>query len=231
MKRLSLVVLFLVGLFAVPTAPAQQQPLTRGTLPAGSAVARPAANAPIALVDINYIFKNHARFKQMMDEMEAEVKRAEEEVRSEQASIRTAAQALDQFKKGTPDYKSIEEELAQRSSNLSVRVNLQKKEFLQKEARIFHTVYQEVLKEVEYYAQSHGTLAVLRFNGDTADEENPEDVLRDINKAVVWSVKEIDITPFVLANLNRGAVAAPAATAGGAVNPTRQGSLPAPPRR
>lgn len=229
MKRLPLVAMFLAGIVAVQLAPAQQF-----TRPAATVAAAPqaAASWPIALIDISAIFKNHVRFKQMMAQMEEDVKRAEQEVKAEQESIRAAAQKLDQWKKGSQEYKALEEELATKSSALSVRVNLQKKEFLQKEAAIYHTVYQEVLRVVQYHAQKNGTQVVLRFNGDTVDAQNPEEVLRDINRAVVWYASGLNMTDVVLADLNRGASAAPAASTGvpGARVPV-QGSLPAPMKR
>ena len=188
--------------------------------------ARPAARPPvIALLDVAYIFKNHPRFKAMMAEMKADVERAEATVKKEGEGIRSQAERLKDFRQGTPDYKGLEEELTKRQADLSVRIQLQKKEFLQKEARIYYTVYQEIFQEADYYAQQNGIDMVLRFNGDPVDVEKPDDVLRDINKPVIWYSKDrCDITPIVLDRLVRrgGAGPAGAAPAAGIPFPTNR---------
>ena len=70
---------------------------------------------------------------------------------------------------------------------------------------------------MEYYAQQNNIGLVLRFNGDQVNPDRPEAILKAINKPVV-SQNNIDITPDVLALLNRGGSpggVAPAANQGG----------------
>ncbi len=61
---------------------------------------------------------------------------------------------------------------------------------------------------MKYYAQRHDIGLVLRFNGDKVDLNRREDVLREINKSVVFQ-NQVDITPDILALINRDAGAAP----------------------
>jgi len=184
----------LVGFYASRETAAQQP---------GRTARRPQHGGPaIALLDVSYVFKNHTRFKAMMADMKADVQRAEARVRSERDAIRKLAERLKDFRKGTPDYKALEEELVKRQADLAAGVQLEKKEFLQREAKIYYNVYQEVLQEVDYYAAANGIAMVLRFNGNPVDQEKPEDVLRHINKPVIWYAKNYDITPVVLGRIN-----------------------------
>jgi len=160
----------------------------------------------IALLDISYIFKNHARFKSMMDGMKGDVKRAENQVKRERDSIRTLAERLREFRSGSPEFKQLEQELAKRQSDLQVQMQLQRKDFLHQEAKIYHTIYREILQEVEYYATSQGISVVLRFSGDPVDIEKPDEVLRDLNKSVVYYSSGLDITPMVLERLNQRSI-------------------------
>jgi Skp family chaperone for outer membrane proteins len=181
---------------------------------------RPGAGPHVALLDVSYIFKNHARFKDMMQGMKADVERAEAHVKSERDAIGKLAEGLGNFRKGTPDYKQMEEELAKRQADLSVQVTLQKNEFLQREATIYHNVYEEILQATDYYSKQNGIDMVVRFNGDPVDVQRPDSVLAHINQQVVWYQKNMDITPAILQELNRTAVnpgparAAPARPAG-----------------
>jgi hypothetical protein len=55
---------------------------------------------------------------------------------------------------------------------------------------------------VKYYAKRQQIGLVLRFNGEPVDPNRRDDVLREINKPVVCQ-DQIDITPDILALLNR----------------------------
>lgn len=173
----------------------------RATAPMAAAPQRPAGNG-IALLDVSAIFKNHGRFKAMMSEMEGDVKRAEEAMKTERETIRSLSERLKDYNAGSPEYKQLEGQVAQRQSDLQVQVALQRKEFLQRESKIYHMIYQEVEQEVAYYAQQMGIAVVLRYNSDSSDPNKPDDVLRDINKQVVWSSQGLDITGTILQRLN-----------------------------
>jgi Skp family chaperone for outer membrane proteins len=164
------------------------------------------AGPNIALLDVNYIFKNHARFKGAMADMKTDVQRAEEQVKQEREAISGLAERLNGLNKGTRDYQQLEEELAKRQANLAVRVSLTKNEFMQREATIYNNVYQEILQATDYYAKQNAIDMVLRFNGDKVDPQKPDSVLAFINKPVVWYQQQMDITPAILQELNRTAL-------------------------
>ncbi|NUQ66286.1 MAG: OmpH family outer membrane protein [Pirellulales bacterium] len=185
-----------VSTLAVPAAYGQNRTMA----PMAAAQPRPAGNG-IALLDVSAIFKAHTRFKSMMKDMEADVKRAEEQMKQERDTIRALSERLKEFRAGSPEYKQLEEQVAQRQSNLSVQVALQRKEFLQRESNVYHMIYQEIEQEVAYFAQQNGIAVVLRFSGEQGDPGKPDEVLRDINKQVVWSAPGLDITATILQRL------------------------------
>jgi Skp family chaperone for outer membrane proteins len=152
-------------------------------------------------LDVNAVFKEHGRFKAAMNDLEIKVKQAEQQVKQERDTIKNLSERLKDYRAGSPEYKQLEEELAKRQSDLSVQVALQRKEFLQQEAKIYHTVYQEIEQEVQYVAASNGIAVVLRYSGEPVDAEKPDDILRDINKSVVWYSDGLDITPIIKARL------------------------------
>ena len=47
---------------------------------------------------------------------------------------------------------------------------------------------------------------VLRFNGEQVDVQRPDSVLNFINRPVVWYDPGLDITEFILADVNRPGV-------------------------
>ncbi|MGD0383218.1 MAG: OmpH family outer membrane protein [Thermoguttaceae bacterium] len=178
------------------------QVFSQGGVPLRQPVAPQAgAGTNIALLDVSYIFKNLPRFKSMMDEMKADVDGAESNVNKERETIRKLVEQLDTFRKGSPDYNAMEKDIAEREANLTVKVQLQRKEFLAREAKIYFTVYKEIEQEVDYYCSNKGIDIVLRFNGDQADVDKPDSVLSFINKPVVYYDKGRDITKPILDTL------------------------------
>ena len=128
-------------------------------------------------------------------------------LKQERQAIAKMQERLEALKPGTPDYKQLDEQVAKAKAAFNVKASQQRKEFLDREARIYYDTYLEVNDAVKYYAQRHNLGLVVRFNGDPTDPNRREDVLRAINRPVVYQ-NAIDITPDVLQELNRSATVA-----------------------
>jgi outer membrane protein len=190
----------------VSSSHAQQRPMAGMGIPQG-------IPSNIAVLDVSYVFKNLPRFKAFMEQMQADVAAAENDVKKEREALKHEIDQLEQFRSGTPDYKEREAQLTRRRAELATRIELQKRDFLQRESKIYNTIYEEMMQEVEYYAANNGVAMVLRFNGDPVDTQKPEDVLRRINQPIIWYPRDRDITPIILEKLaNRGGGANPAAS-------------------
>jgi Skp family chaperone for outer membrane proteins len=204
-KALSVAVLFA----AVALPATAQQP------------ASPSANATrygIAVVDINYIFKNFAAFNASMEGIKADIQQAETGLKKDRESIQAKEEQAKQYQPSSPEFKQMDEELARLKADFNIRAGRTRKDFQEREAKVYYQTYLQVSSTVQSFAQQNNIGLVLRFNGDPVNPDRPEAILKAINKPVV-SQDNIDITPDVLAMLNRGGAAggmAPAANQGGA---------------
>lgn len=183
---------------------------------------------PVAIIDMTYIFENHPGFQARRNALRGQVEQAEVDVKGRQEEIKKLVDRLNDYSPGTPEYKQLEEDITKRDADLKVSVQLSKKDFLLHEAKMYFTVYQEIADETRMYAERAGIQLVLRFNGDQIDTNNPQEVLKELNKTVVYSSPSIDITPIVLEQIKRRQ-SAPAATTG--ARPAVQQVPGAPPRR
>ena len=169
--------------------------------------ARPAATTPIAggvaIVDMTYIFEKYSGFQSKKDALQKDITLAEQELKSMQQAMQTLAERLKDYKPNTPDYNAIEEELAKRNAEGQVKMQKQKKEFLGREAKMFYSIYQEVSDEIKVFAERNSINLVLRFTGDPVDVDDPQQVVKELNKGVVYYSASIDITPHILEQLNR----------------------------
>lgn len=189
---------------------------------ATSAVAQqasPSANASrygLAVVDINYIFKNYAQFKTAMEGIKGDIQQAEAKLKVDREAIQTKENQAKEFQPSSPEFKQLDEEVARLKADFNIKASRTRKDFQEREAKVYYQTYLQVSSTVEYYAQQNNIGLVLRFNGDQVNPDRPEAILKAINKPVV-SQNNIDITPDVLALLNRGgspAGVAPAASRG-----------------
>ena len=169
------------------------------------APAAPAAHT--AVIDVGYIFKNHARFKAAMDKMKDEVMAAENSLKAERDRINGLMEQLKGFNVGTPEFKKLEAEVAKAQGDFNVTAQLQKKDFMDREAKVYLQVYNEIEQAVSQFARQHGIAVVHRFDGDPVDSSDRNRILGNITKPIVFYDPQVDITPDVLKILNGAAVA------------------------
>jgi len=168
----------------------------------------------VAVIDVGYIFKNHVRFKAAMDRMKDEVMAAENGLKAERDRINGLMEQIKGFNVGTPEYKKLEADIAKAQGDFNVNAQLQKKDFMDREAKVYLQVYTEVEKAVEQFAREHRIAIVHRFDGEPLDTSDRNQILRGITKPIVYLESGIDITPDILKLLNATPVAAGPAAAG-----------------
>jgi Skp family chaperone for outer membrane proteins len=183
-----------------------------------SAFAQPAAPSgppnAVAVIDVGYVFKKHARFKTMMDQMKDEVLAAENQLKAERDRVNGLVEQLKGYNVGTPEYKKLEAEIAKAQGDFNVTAQLQKKDFMDREAKVYLQVYAEIERAVAQFAKQHGIAVVHRFDGEAMDGSDRNQILRGITKPIVYLNPGIDITPDILTMLNGGAGVAAQPAAG-----------------
>ncbi|HVA48697.1 MAG TPA: hypothetical protein VNH11_20195 [Pirellulales bacterium] len=90
---------------------------------------------------------------------------------------------------------------AKRQAEIQVQVNEQKRDFFEREARMYLEIYQEIMAEVGKYSDARGIGLVMRFNGDPLDENDPAGIQKQLNKAILYH-KGIDITDDIIRIVN-----------------------------
>jgi Skp family chaperone for outer membrane proteins len=133
---------------------------------------------------------------------------AENALKAERDRINSLMETLKGFNVGTPEYKKLEAEVAKAQGDFSVNAQLQKKDFMDREAKVYLQVYSEIERAVSQFARDNGIAVVHRFDGDPVDSSDRNRILGSITKPIVYFDPQIDITPQVLKMLNGASVAA-----------------------
>jgi Skp family chaperone for outer membrane proteins len=176
---------------------------------ASSVPAQGPAGHNIAVVDVSIIFKEHQRFLQMTDKFKKDVAGAEAKLKQEYNEIQELKKQLEGLQPGSPDYKQMEIRVAKAGTDWQLKGQMQKKELMEAEGRIYFQVYRELDDAVKRFAQKHNISLVLRYASDPVDDPTDRgEIVRGINKSVVFVDPRLDITTHILADLNRGGAAA-----------------------
>jgi Skp family chaperone for outer membrane proteins len=202
---------------------AQGNPVRSAAAPAPAPAA--GGGPGIVVIDINYIYENHERFKADMEAFKNQVQGADNKLKGDYTEIQKMGEQLKGYNAGSPDYKRIEEEATKLTVQFNVKKASQAKELMEREAALYYGLYREIQQELQYFAKQNNIRLILRFNREPVDQNDRKSVLNEINKAVVLHDR-LDITEVILAELNRRgrapAGAQPAGAQPAAARPTNQ---------
>jgi Skp family chaperone for outer membrane proteins len=135
--------------------------------------------------------------KQKMDALDKQFK-------DERDAIAKLEEQRNQYKPNAQEWKDLDNEITRRKADFTVRADQEQKSLMQEEANMYYQTYLEVQDAIETFARQYDIGLVLRFNGDKVDPALRQDIIRGINRPVVFQ-NSIDITPAVLQMVNRSA--------------------------
>jgi Skp family chaperone for outer membrane proteins len=159
--------------------------------------AAPAAGTPVAIIDIGHVFKNHPGFKSAREALMQKGKDLQATVAQQRKQLTAENEKLKQFQIGSPEFKKLEAQLAQTTSDYQVQNQLKQKTLLEEEARLHYETYEEVLLAVKAICERNGIQLVLRYDRDKMDPAEPESIRRGILNNIVYQ-NRLDITDLVL---------------------------------
>jgi len=164
-----------------------------------------ATSAPhqIGLIDMAHIFKNYEKFKdqtaglqKLAEEAEAKAKAMMEEGKKGQEQLQTLVA-------GSPEYSALEAKLIKLKTELETFRQVEQQKIVRQQADVYKTIYLEVQDVVNRYAAYYKYTLVIRFNrADVADAGNPQAIIQNMNRQVVYYQTQDDITDPILKHLN-----------------------------
>lgn len=188
-----------VGLSANAQAPIRPS----GALGTGGAVAAPrASGGQVAVIDLAFIYKNHTRFNESMTLMKQEAERFEQWLQEQKNEVQKMAEKRKAYGVGSAEYKSLDEQIARKQSDVEVQMKLKRKDLMEREAKTYYQIYNEIVYSVTNFSDSNGIGLVIRFSRDPIDRDNASSVLQGVNRPVVFQ-RNLDITDLILKELNR----------------------------
>lgn len=166
------------------------------------------AQTRVAIVDVGRIFKSHPEFTQQLELLKKQADDFKASSIQAQQDLVQKAEGLKQFKPGTPDYQSLESQLAQASAAMEVNQRVRVEELMLAEAKLHFDTYNQVNNLIGTYCDSQGIQLVLRYNSDEMNPKDPASVMQRVNGSVIYNKPSTDITDVVIRQLGGVANAA-----------------------
>ena len=157
----------------------------------------------IAVVDVAYIFKNHAGIKGQVGKVENDLKAYDAQLKGKREELKQAIEQLKTFKVGTSKYSELEEQVASMESKLRLDMNRKRKELADAEAKIYFENYKLIANGVKFLAQHYKINLVLRYNSEEMDLEKGDSVIRGVMRNIVYHDEALDMTKGVMQYLDK----------------------------
>ena len=157
----------------------------------------------VGLIDMAYIFKKYKKFEVLREDLKAEIAQTDQKARAMAEQMKSLQGQLKSFKDDNPDYLKREKEIVRLKAELESFANVSRREFMRKDSQIYKTVYLEVTDVVKQYCEAFHYTLIIRFNREDLEKAgNPQEVIRTLNRQVVYYQPDDDITLSVLTYLN-----------------------------
>lgn len=157
----------------------------------------------IGLIDMARVFKEYKKFATLREDLKHEFEKSQGEAKAQAVQLQQLREQLKTFEPGSPEFVEREKQITKLSAELQAFAQVTQRDLMRREADIYKTIYLEVADVVKQYAEYYDYTLVIRFNGESLDSANPQEILQRLNRKVVYHREDDDITVPVLKYLNR----------------------------
>lgn len=156
-----------------------------------------------ALIDMAYVFKNDKEFEERRDELRRKISDSDAKAKDMAAELRALQSDL-KDSENEKEKAEIRKQFNDKSAKYQAFRKSEQARFLNMEAKIYKEVYVRVQKAAADLAKKRGYLLIQRFHRESpADAKSAKDILKRMNRLVVYHDKSCDITDDVLREVNR----------------------------
>ncbi len=165
----------------------------------------------VAVLDVAKVFKQNRSFESRMQSIKSTADQLKAEIQQKQEAIKQEAQGLNDFEIGSPERNQMEATLEQKQAGLRTEARQAEMDLLTKEAKIYFETYQQMQGVLKSLSAQHGISLVLRFDSEEIDPTNRGEVIKGVNRAIVYQEK-LDLTTMVINQMSSDTASAGAAT-------------------
>lgn len=157
----------------------------------------PGSPGVVAVLDVFRVFNENAEHSAAMEQIRQSAEAVKTSVESEMAQITSEAQQVMKLEAGSPERNQKEADLEQRQAALRTKARQQEIDLLAREAGVYYQTWNRMQQVIGAVAQHNNISLVLRFDSAAIDPENRGDVIKGVNRAVIYHDR-LDMTDLVI---------------------------------
>jgi Skp family chaperone for outer membrane proteins len=161
------------------------------------------AGREVAFLDFGRVFREAKRLRAGIAALKTDAARADERFKRERQKLQAQRAEARRLPAESAERTRRESELDGLEAALGATIALQTKAIHKREADLYNQTYREAIAEVETYSKANGIEVVMRINSEPVDTGKLESILGHVNRAVVWSAPEADITSIIIERINQ----------------------------
>lgn len=151
----------------------------------------------VAVLDVAKVFKENKNFDAEMKQIKTQAESLKSQIQQQQEAIKAEAMKISQYEAGSTERNEMEAEVEQKQAALRTSARQAEAELLNREARVYYDTYTKMKSVVNDLAAKHSIALVVRFDGGSVDPASRPDVIKAVNRSVVFH-KNIDLTNMVI---------------------------------
>jgi len=160
----------------------------------------------VGLIDMATVFKKYEKFSSQRAVLKAEIEQKQEIYKPMRLKIEQLKKQISDkgLNSDSPEKQSWEKEYIKLTAEYQSQLKQDEVQFMRREAKIYKEIYKEVQDAVSLYAGYYGYAIILRYSSEGLEKvTDPRKILEKMNRLVVYSSPNVDITQPILDHLNK----------------------------
>ena len=171
--------------------------------------ADPQPNGAVAIVNISVIFEKSSAFKNRLAELKEQITATEAKLKKRKEVIDNLRKQSESLDSSDPKREKLTEEVSSQELIFNAVAGKKKQHFQKIEAKLYLTMYEQIEEEVGKYAKANAIRLVIRTSDAPSSPVSRDDVLKRLNRTVVYFEPELDITQQIQEQLETRKLALP----------------------
>jgi len=164
--------------------------------------AQDVAPFPVALVNMDKIFKTHQPLLDKLAPIKTAAVELEKNLQLRNVELETVVNKLRAAQPGSPEAQRLQQQGAKLQAELQQFMQKERGDLQKREAAIFLDLYRQLEEEVRKYAKAKGIKLVIRQQEGSLDENQPlQQILTSLNRGIIYE-DGLDITEEILKALD-----------------------------
>jgi Skp family chaperone for outer membrane proteins len=159
-------------------------------------------NFPIAVVNLDKLFNGYKKHAERLQPIREGAKELDESVQIRQVEMETAANQLRKAMPGSPDQLRLQQQLVKLQNDLRIFLEAERQKLQKREVSALIATQKDVDAQIKKTSKERGLKLVLRQYPPPEENQPLQEVVKNLNRDVVYHEEGLDITDEVLKALN-----------------------------